>query len=138
MRQTKIVATVGPACSSSEAIEALIRAGVDVFRLNFSHGTHDTHAAVASRIRTAAKQLDRHVGIMQDLSGPKIRTGPLASDSPIALEEGKQIELRAGDAPSSDGVIYTPYEELIRSARPGDRLLLDDGRIELRIVERKG
>jgi pyruvate kinase len=136
MRQTKIVATVGPACSSSEAIEALIRAGVDVFRLNFSHGTHDTHAAVASRIRDAAKRLGRHVGIMQDLSGPKIRTGPLASDGPIALEDGKQIELRGGDAPSTDRVIYTPYAELVGSARPGDRLLLDDGRIELRIVER--
>jgi pyruvate kinase len=136
MRHTKIVATVGPASNSAEAIEALIRAGVDVFRLNFSHGTHEAHAAVAKRVRAAATRLGCHVGIMQDLSGPKIRTGPLASDRPIALEEGKQLELRAGDAPTTDAVIYTPYAELIRSARPGDRLLLDDGRIELRIVER--
>ena len=137
MRHTKIVATVGPASNSPELLEALIRAGVDVFRLNFSHGTHEAHAAVATRIRDAATRLGCHVGIMQDLSGPKIRTGPLASDQPIALVEGKELELRAGDAPTTDGAIYTPYAELIRSARPGDRLLLDDGRIELRIVERR-
>jgi pyruvate kinase len=119
-------------------VEALIRAGVDVFRLNFSHGTHEGHAAIATRIRDAATRLGCHVGIMQDLSGPKIRTGPLASDRPIALVEGQELELRAGDSPTTDGVIYTPYAELIRSARPGDRLLLDDGRIELRIVERRG
>jgi pyruvate kinase len=137
MRQTKIVATVGPASNSPEALQALIRAGVDVFRLNFSHGTHEAHAAVATRIRDAATRLGCHIGIMQDLSGPKIRTGPVASDKPIALVEGQELELRAGDAPTTNAVIHTPYAELIRSARPGDRLLLDDGRIELRIVERR-
>lgn len=134
MRHTKIVATVGPASSSPDALQALIRAGVDVFRLNFSHGTHDSHAAVFARIREASRRAARHVGIMQDLSGPKIRTGPLAGPEPVQLTEGKTILVRAGDLPSTEDAIYTPYAQLIKSARPGDRLLLDDGRIELRIV----
>ena len=134
MRHTKIVATVGPASASPESIEALIKAGVDVFRLNFSHGTHDSHSEVVGRIRKASKIAGCHVGIMQDLSGPKIRTGPLAGDEPVRLAQGEPILVRAGDLPSTEDIIYTPYEELIRSARPGDRLLLDDGRIELRVV----
>ena len=134
MRHTKIVATVGPASSSPEAIQALIKAGVDVFRLNFSHGTHDSHAAVCARVREAARIAGRQVGIMQDLSGPKIRTGPLAGNEPVRLAQGEQVLLRAGDLPSTSDVIYTPYAELIRSARADDRLLLDDGRIELRVT----
>jgi pyruvate kinase len=136
MRHTKIVATVGPASSSAEAIEALVRAGVDVFRLNFSHGTHDSHAAVIVRIREAARRSGRHVGIMQDLSGPKIRTGPLAGGDPVPLVAGRPVSLKAGDEPSTEHVIWTPYAELIRSAGIGDRLLLDDGRIELRVTGR--
>ena len=134
MRHTKIVATLGPASSSVEAIQALIKAGVDVFRLNFSHGNRESHATVFARIREAARIADCHVGVMQDLSGPKIRTGPLAGNEPVRLVQGERILLRAGDLPSTGAAIYTPYEELIRSARPGDRLLLDDGRIELRIT----
>jgi pyruvate kinase len=134
MRHTKIVATVGPASSSPETIQALIKAGVDVFRLNFSHGTHESHAELCTRIRSASRIADRHVGIMQDLSGPKIRTGPLAGNEPVRLAQGEPILVRAGDLPSTTEAIYTPYAELVRSARPGDRLLLDDGRIELRIV----
>jgi pyruvate kinase len=125
---------VGPASSSPEAIAALIAAGVDVFRLNFSHGTHESHAAVFRRIRDAAAHAGWHVGIMQDLSGPKIRTGPLAGGAPVPLGPGDELRIAPGDAPSRPGVIYTPYAELIRSARAGDRLLLDDGRIELGVT----
>jgi pyruvate kinase len=134
MRHTKIIATVGPASDSSAGLEALIGAGVDVFRLNFSHGTHDTHGAVFRRIRDAANRVERHVAILQDLSGPKIRTGPLASDQPLMLNEGDALVLAAGDAAGQPGRIFTPYVELIRSAKVGDRLLLDDGRIELSVV----
>ena len=134
MRHTKIVATVGPASSSADAIDALIGAGVDVFRLNFSHGTHDSHAEVVARIREAAKRAGSHVGVMQDLSGPKIRTGPLAGGDPVRLSDGGTVLLKAGDFPSSPGVFYTPYGELVRSAKPGARLLLDDGRIELQVT----
>jgi pyruvate kinase len=135
MRHTKIVATVGPASDSVERLGELIEAGVDVFRLNFSHGTHDTHAAVFGRIRDAARQAGRHVGILQDLSGPKIRTGPLTGDVPLVLEEGRELRIGVGDRPAEPGRVFTTYAPLIDSARPGDRLLLDDGRIELRVVE---
>jgi len=137
MRHTKIVATVGPASSSAEAIDALIKAGVDVFRLNFSHGTHESHAAVVALVREAAKRAGWHVGIMQDLSGPKIRTGPLDGHDAVPLVQGEPVWLKPGDLPTRPGVLYTPYAELIRSAQPGDRLLLDDGRIELRVRERR-
>lgn len=137
MRHTKIVATVGPSSSSAEAIGALINAGVDVFRLNFSHGSHESHAAVVARIRHAARQAGCHVGIMQDLSGPKIRTGPLAGRDPVQLVQGDLVQVKPGDLPTSPGVLYTPYAELIHSVKAGDRLLLDDGRIELRVRERQ-
>jgi pyruvate kinase len=137
MRQTKIIATVGPASTGIDVLNALVDAGVDVFRLNFSHGTHETHADSFNRIRAAASRAHRHVAIMQDLSGPKIRTGPLAGD-PVPLQSGQKVLVAAGDAPSEIGPparVFTRYTELIRSARSGDRLLMDDGRIELRVVD---
>jgi pyruvate kinase len=137
MRHTKIIATVGPASAGVDVLNALVDAGVDVFRLNFSHGTHDSHAESFRRIRAAAARAHRHVAIMQDLSGPKIRTGPLAGD-PVRFEPGDTVLLAAGNAPAEIGPptrVFTPYAELIRSARSGDRLLLDDGRMELRVVE---
>jgi pyruvate kinase len=136
MRHTKIVATVGPSSASREILAALVGAGVDVFRLNFSHGSHASHAAAFALIREVAASAGRHVGIMQDLSGPKIRTGPLAGPDPIELEAGQTLVLGAGSAPSERDRIFTPYEELVRSAKPGDRLLLDDGRIELKVTGR--
>ena len=135
MRHTKIVATVGPASSAAEQIDALIAAGVDVFRLNFSHGTRDSHGAVYRRIREAAERRGGIVAVMQDLSGPKIRTGRLSGGTPLTLNDGQELRIAAGDHEGRDGIVYTKYGELIRSARPGDRLLLDDGRIELRVTE---
>jgi len=135
MRHTKIVATVGPVSSSPEVLEALVRAGVNVFRLNFSHGTHASHATVFRRIREASERAGCQVGIMQDLSGPKIRTGPLADNQPVLLNPNEELRIAAGDEPSRPGVIYTPFAGLISSAKPGDRLLLDDGRIELRVTD---
>ncbi len=136
MRHTKIIATIGPASAARDVIDALVLAGVDVFRLNFSHGTHESHAESYARIREVASNAGRHVGIMQDLSGPKIRTGPLGGDTPLSLKDGDSLVLGEGHAPSEPGRIFTPYAELVRSARPGHRLLLDDGRIELEVVSR--
>jgi pyruvate kinase len=136
MRHTKIVATVGPASEGPQLLRELVEAGVDVFRLNFSHGTHESHAAVVGRIRDAAREVGRHVGILQDLSGPKIRTGPL-SGGPLSLVDGEELRIAAGDEPGTAGRVFTPYAPLIAAARPGDRLLLDDGRIELRVVRRE-
>lgn len=134
MRRTKIVATLGPATGTPEAITALIDAGVDIFRLNFSHGTHEAHAQVYARVRAAAERSDRIVSILQDLSGPKIRTTALEGGGPISLTEGKELRIRGGEEVGRAGLIFTPYAELVRSAQPGDRLLLDDGRIELRVT----
>jgi len=134
VRRTKIVATLGPATSSPEAIAELIAAGVDVVRLNFSHGTHETHRAVYERVRDAAARANRVIAIMQDLSGPKIRTSALAGGGPLHLMPGDELKIAAGDAMGTTGRIFTPYAELVHSARPGDRLLLDDGRIELRVT----
>jgi len=134
MRHTKIIATVGPASSSRQVLDALIAAGVDVFRLNFSHGTHASHAAVYELIRSAADRAGRVIAIMQDLSGPKIRTGGIEGGGPLQLNEGDELKIAPGDDQGRPGLVYTPYGELIRSAKPGDRLLLDDGRIELRVT----
>ena len=134
MRHTKIIATIGPATSGAREVAALVDAGVDVFRLNFSHGTHETHAESIRRIRDASTQAGRSVAIMQDLSGPKMRTGPLTGDEALQLSEGDTLVLSAGNDPARPGRIFTPYAELIRSAQPGARLLLDDGRIELKVA----
>jgi pyruvate kinase len=136
MRHTKIVATVGPSSSAPPIIDALIRSGVDVFRLNFSHGTHDTHRAAFAAIRDAAARAGRHVAILQDLSGPKIRTGALKGGAAIALEDGQALRLAAGEEEGGPGRVFTPYAPLIESAQPGARLLLDDGKIELRVTAR--
>jgi pyruvate kinase len=134
MRHTKIIATIGPASDTVERIDALLDSGVDLFRLNFSHGTHESHHATYRRIRDASRRTGRHAGIMQDLSGPKIRTGTLAGGQPLTLGEGDQLTIAAGDAVGGPGRISTSFVNLIQSSRAGDRLLLDDGKIELRVV----
>lgn len=135
MRRTKIVATIGPASESPEGIAALIESGADVLRLNFSHSTHEKHAEVFRRVREAADRAGRHVAIMQDLSGPKIRTTRIEGGAVLDLQDGSELRIRGGDLPGREGLVYTTYVELVRSARVGDRLLLDDGRIELTVVE---
>ncbi len=137
MRHTKIVATVGPLTSTPEALRALIAAGVDVFRLNFSHGTHEGHGAVIARIRAAATESDRFVSILQDLSGPKIRTGLLQGGG-IDLIAGETLVVATGDFVGEPGRISTAYAPLVQAARPGDRLLLDDGKLELRVDSGNG
>ena len=104
-RATKIVATLGPASNTPEVLEQMIRAGVDVVRLNFSHGNHETHAESYRRIRDAARQAGRHVAIMQDLSGPKIRTGPLSGGVAIPLKPGDELRIAEGDAPGGPGLV---------------------------------
>jgi pyruvate kinase len=136
MRHTKIIATLGPASTVPAVLDALVAGGVDVFRLNFSHGTHDSHGRTFRAVREAADRAGRHVAILQDLSGPKIRTTGLRGGTPIDLRRGDDLRLGAGDADGGPGRIFTPYRELIDSAQPGDRLLLDDGKIELQVRER--
>jgi pyruvate kinase len=138
MRHTKIIATIGPASRSEKIIEQMIHAGVDICRLNFSHGTQEAHAETFHRIRAAAAKAGRVIAILQDLSGPKIRTGRLKGGKPIELNEGQTIQIVAGDGEGDSRRIHTTYAELVEKVRPGGRLLLDDGRIELEVVETTG
>jgi pyruvate kinase len=133
-RKAKIVATIGPACDSQEMLERLIVAGVNVARLNFSHGTHEQHAARIAAIRAISERLNISIGILQDLQGPKIRIGNLPS--PIQLYENQHVTLYvAGDeAPDANGhVIPVDFRQLFESVQTGERLLLDDGRLTLEV-----
>jgi pyruvate kinase len=138
MRHTKIVATLGPSSDSDAVLDALLAAGVDVFRLNFSHGTQHSHAATCARLRHAADRAGRSVAILQDLSGPKIRTGALEGGGPIPLTRGGTLEIATGDFVGGPGRVSTTYAELARAVMPGHELLLDDGRVVLRVLDTDG
>ena len=138
MRRTKIIATIGPASDSASMLDALIDAGMDVARLNFSHGSHAAHGATIGRIRDAAKRKGRAVAILQDLAGPKIRTGPLEDGQPLQLRAGEPLDIVTGDHTGRAGIVYTTFEGLARGVRPGDRLLLADGSIELEVGQSDG
>lgn len=138
MRQTKIIATVGPASDSDDLLDALIAAGTDIVRLNFSHGTHESHAATFARVRAAAERAGREVAILQDLGGPKIRTGLLEGGRPIRLEVGDALHVITGEELGRAGIISTSFEGLARGVHPGDHLLLSDGTIELQVIESDG
>lgn len=133
MRHTKIIATLGPASRAPEVLDALIAAGAEVFRLNFSHGTQSEHAALFRQVREAAARADRHIAVMQDLSGPKIRTGRLIDGRPISLKRGDPLSIAIGDEVGGPGRVSTTYGELARKVSKGDRLLLDDGKVELEV-----
>jgi pyruvate kinase len=133
VRHTKIVATLGPASREPQVLDALIGAGVDIFRLNFSHGTQSDHAAVFHQVRAAARRAGRHVAILQDLSGPKIRTGRLADGKAIPLKRGQPLIVAIGDQVGGPGRVFTTYAELALKVAKGDRLLLDDGKVELEV-----
>ena len=133
---TKIVATVGPASQSPEMLAALIGAGVDVLRLNFSHGTQEDHAAVIAAARRIAEELNRPIALLQDLQGPKLRVGELAGGGPIQLEPGATIRISASGSDTKPGTaeeISTTYPYLAEDLKIGDRILLDDGALELRV-----
>jgi pyruvate kinase len=130
VRHTKIVATLGPA---SKDPGELIAAGVDVFRLNFSHGSQSDHAARFHEVREAAKAAGRHIAILQDLSGPKIRTGRLEGGKAIPLHRGQPLVIEIGDGIGRPGHVFTDYGELADKVKKGDHLLLDDGKVELEV-----
>ena len=138
MRHTKIIATVGPASRSDDMLDALIAAGTDIFRLNFSHGTQQTQGETFARVRAAALRARREVAILQDLGGPKIRTGRNVGGRPIPVERGETLTIATGDFPGQRGRLSTTFGGLAHSVRPGDRLLLADGVIELRVDSTNG
>ncbi len=137
-RRTKIVATLGPASNSAATIKELITAGVNVFRLNFSHGSKDVHRANIDLIREESSRMGRAVGVLQDLQGPKIRTGVFA-DGEVTLEEGQDFALTCGDdSPGDADRVGVTYRNLYNDVAVGDALLLDDGRLALQITELRG
>ncbi|WP_019023318.1 MULTISPECIES: pyruvate kinase [unclassified Thioalkalivibrio] len=139
MRRTKIVATLGPATDTDEAMEAIIRAGVDVVRLNFSHGDPDDHRARLARLRAAADRAGRCVGVLGDLQGPKIRIDRFR-EGRVQLQEGASFALDGDlDRDAGDGTqVGLTYKELPQDVRPDDILLLDDGRIVLKVAAVNG
>ena len=134
MARTKIVATAGPACADPSVLEGMIHAGVDVIRLNMSHGSQTDHDAMISRVRSISDELERPVALLLDLCGPKMRTGPLQHGEPITLREGARFTLTHEDVVGTAERVSTAYKALAQDVKPGDRILLSDGAIELRVV----
>ncbi|HKD82021.1 MAG TPA: pyruvate kinase [Candidatus Angelobacter sp.] len=137
-RKAKIVCTIGPASSSEAVLRDLMRAGMDVARLNFSHGTHEEHARVMDRLRRVAEKEGRTICILQDLQGPKIRTGRLKYRTPIAIKRGAKLTITPRDIAGTATVISTTFRSLAQEVEPGARVLLSDGLIELRVTAVRG
>ena len=137
MRCAKIVATMGPATSTPETIRSLIDAGMDVARLNLSHGTHEVHAQIYQMVREASDASGRGVGILVDLQGPKIRLGKFAS-GPVLLENGAEFIVTTEDVPGDAQMVSTTYQGLPGDVKPGDKVLVDDGRVALEVVRVDG
>ncbi len=136
MRKTKIVATLGPATGTRDGIGALVAAGMDVARLNFSHGSHELHRQWTEWVREAAADQGRAVAVLQDIQGPRIRVGTFPGGG-VMLEEGSTLTLRAGDAEGSSSEVYVQHLEKAR-LREGSRIVLADGFIELEVVGGSG
>jgi pyruvate kinase len=132
MRRTKIVCTLGPATNTVEKIRALVEAGMDCARLNFSHGDHKDHAFVAKTLREVAARAGRPLAILADLSGPKMRVGRFPG-GPIELVNGRPFLLTTRDVPGDENMVSVTYKQLPRDVRPGEPILLDDGLLQLRV-----
>lgn len=135
MRRTKIVATLGPATNTEEKIVQLAEAGMNVARLNFSHGAHADHASRIRLLRQVSIQLNKPIAVLQDLQGPKIRTGKLVEHQPIQLKNGEQFVITNQEMIGEPGKVSTTYTNLPHDCKPGDRILLSDGLIELQVKE---
>src|SRR5580692_4224083 len=131
LRRAKLVCTLGPACDTLEGLRALIAAGMDVARFNFSHGTHEEHGARLARLRRASELERKAVAVLQDLCGPKIRTGTFPQR--FDLPKGVKVTLVEGDSSTDERVIAIQYEGLAHDVRIGDHILFDDGRIVITV-----
>ena len=136
-RRTKIVCTLGPATATPDKIRELIQAGMDVARLNFSHGNREDHKRVYDMIRAAADAEGHAVGILADLQGPKIRLGRFAA-GPTEWRTGEEVRITVDDVPGTHDRVSTTYKGLAADARPDDRLLVDDGNVGLRVTAVEG
>src|ERR1700730_6885637 len=134
VRRAKIVCTLGPASNSPAVIDHLMRAGMDVARLNFSHGTQEEHARTVTLIRAASAHQQKPIGILADLQGPKIRTGALEGGRPITLCAQRRFTISTVDAPGNEEGVSISYKRMPSEVHKGDRILLADGLIELRVI----
>ncbi len=135
-RRTKIIATLGPASSSAEMIERLHRAGADIFRLNFSHGSHEDHAARIATIRAVEAKVGRPIGILADVQGPKLRVGRFQAGR-VQLQSGQSFKLDLNPTPGDARRVNLPHPEIIAAAQIGTTLLLDDGKLRLRVTHKR-
>lgn len=133
--RTKIICTIGPATEASEQLERLIEAGMDVARLNFSHGTYEDHARMIRNIREASQRKGEHIAILQDLCGPKIRTGAL-KEKTIILEKGSEIVFTIDEIIGDEHRVTTTYKELPLDVHAGDTILLDDGKLRMEVLSK--
>src|SRR3954465_9233891 len=136
-RRAKIVCTLGPATSSSEQITALVESGMDVARLNFSHGAHEHHATAYQRVRQASDHTGHAVAVLADLQGPKIRLGTFA-DGPVEWPTGAEVCITVEDVPGNAHRVSTTHKDLANDVAVGDRLLVDDGKLALTVVRVEG
>src|SRR5258708_569099 len=137
-RHSKIVCTIGPASRSPRMIDRLMSAGMDVARLNFSHGSHEEHAKSISLLRAAAVEHEKPIAILADLQGPKIRTGPLAGGGPVLLRTGQKFVITTAEILGDSTRVNTTFTPRPREVDRGDRILLSDGLIELRVEKVSG
>ena len=137
-RRAKIICTIGPSCGTESVMRELLRLGMDIARLNFSHGTHEDHANNIQRLRRAAEREGRTVCILQDLQGPKIRTGLLERRKPVTLKTGSIVTITPSQEPGNATRISTTFPDLAREISAGARILLSDGLIELRVRSVRG
>src|SRR5689334_19976652 len=137
-RKTKIVCTLGPASNSEPVLRDMMRMGMDVARLNFSHGTHEEHARTIERVRKIAEKEGRTICILQDLQGPKIRTGRLKYRTPVVLKAGSHLTITPRDIAGTAALVPTTFKTLAVEVEQGSRILLSDGLIELLVLEVRG
>ncbi len=136
-RFAKIIATLGPASNDPEVMESLFKAGVDVFRLNFSHGSHQDHKKNIEHIRALEKKLNHPITIFQDLQGPKFRVGTFVNDS-ITLTEGQKFIFDNDQTPGDQTRVFLPHPEIFEAVKVGDRLLIDDARTSFEVTANNG
>ena len=134
---TKILATVGPATASEEMLEKLVLSGVDAFRFNFSHGTHEEHAERYQTVRKLAEKYKRHLTVIADMQGPKLSVGTFNTDK-VLLKNGSTFVLDMDEKPGDETRVMLPHKEIFDAVKTGDMLLLNDGNIELKVIKKDG
>ena len=137
LNKTKIIATIGPSSNTRSVLLKLILSGMNAARLNFSHGTYEEHGNVINMIRSVSREINKPVAIIIDLQGPKIRTGKLKEGKPVVLKKNSQIKITTENLLGTAEIISTTYKGLVKDVKKGDKILVDDGLMELRVLSKK-